>query len=372
LNNPLKPKEGLNGAPTGGLNGRSALAIKEFTMACPISISDYPTVTLAHGGGGKLMHQLIEKMIVPAFGSAIAESRHDGAVFEVGKGRMAFTTDSYVVRPLFFPGGDIGSLAVNGTVNDLAMCGARPLYLSCGLILEEGLPMETLWEVVRSLKRSAEAAGVQLVTGDTKVVEKGHGDGVFINTAGIGVIEHGLTIAPGSVRAGDAVLLSGDIGRHGIAIMAVREGLEFESAIESDCAPVAATVMRLLEAGIEVHCLRDLTRGGLGTTLIEIAETARLHIGIEETSISVREDVSGACELLGFDPLYLANEGRFVAIVPEAEAEWALAILREEHATAARIGTVDQRKVGLVTMKSRIGTQRIVDMLSGEQLPRIC
>jgi hydrogenase expression/formation protein HypE len=348
------------------------MATKEFRLACPISISDYPTVTLAHGGGGKLMHQLIEKMIVPAFGAAMAESRHDGAVFPVAKGRMAFTTDSYVVRPLFFPGGDIGSLAVNGTVNDLAMCGARPLYLSCGLILEEGLPMETLWEVVQSLKRSAEAAGVQLVTGDTKVVDKGHGDGIFINTAGIGVIEHGLTIAPGSVRAGDAVLLSGDIGRHGIAIMAVREGLEFESGIESDCASVAVTVLKLLEAGIEVHCLRDLTRGGLGTTLIEIAETAGVHIGIEETSITVGEEVGGACELLGFDPLYLANEGRFVAMVPEQETERALAILREEHGTAARIGTVDALKQGLVTMRSRIGTQRIVDMLSGEQLPRIC
>jgi len=347
-------------------------APKEFVLNCPIKISDYPTVTLAHGGGGKLMHQLIEKMIVPAFQSPLAESRHDGAVFSVGNARLAFTTDSYVVRPLFFPGGDIGSLAVNGTVNDLAMCGARPLYLSCGLILEEGLPMETLWAVIQSLKRSAEAAGVQLVTGDTKVVDKGKGDGIFINTAGVGVIEHSLTIAPVSVRPGDVVLLSGDIGRHGIAIMAVREGLEFESAIESDCAPVASTVMRLLEAGVEVHCLRDLTRGGLGTTLIEIAETANLHIGIEETKIAVREDVAGACELLGFDPLYLANEGRFIALVPESESERALAILRADSTEASVIGRVDAQHSGLVTMRSRIGTQRIVDMLSGEQLPRIC
>jgi hydrogenase expression/formation protein HypE len=283
---------------------------KNFQVACPIPISDYPTVTLAHGGGGKLMHQLLEKMIIPAFRNDLLESRHDGAVFPVGGARMAFTTDSYVVRPLFFPGGDIGSLAINGTVNDLAMCGARPLYLSCGMILEEGLSMEILWAVVQSLKRNAEAAGVQLVTGDTKVVDKGKGDGIFLNTSGVGVIEHKLLIAPKGVRAGDAVLLSGDVGRHGIAIMATREGLQFETEIESDCAPLNGTVQQLLDAGLEVHCLRDLTRGGLGTTLIEIAESARFQIAIEEMKIAVREDVSGACEVLGFDPLYLANEGR--------------------------------------------------------------
>src|SRR5512140_3583901 len=248
-------------------------AIKDFALTCPISITDYPTVRLAHGGGGKLMHQLISNMIVPAFASPIAEAAHDGAVFPIGNAKLAFTTDSYVVRPLFFPGGDIGSLAVNGTVNDLAMCGARPLYLSCGMILEEGLPMETLWAVVQSLKNSAEAAGVQLVTGDTKVVDKGKGDGIFLNTSGVGLIEHSLAIAPTSVREGDAVLLSGDIGRHGIAIMATREGLEFETAIQSDCAPLNGTVQRLLEARLKLHCLRDLTRGGLGTTLIEIAES---------------------------------------------------------------------------------------------------
>ncbi|HWR35309.1 MAG TPA: hydrogenase expression/formation protein HypE [Clostridia bacterium] len=349
-------------------------APKEFSLSCPISISDYPTITLAHGGGGKLMHNLIEKMILPAFSSPLAEPHHDGAVFNVGDARLAFTTDSYVVRPLFFPGGDIGSLAVNGTVNDLAMCGARPLYLSCGLILEEGLPMETLWSVVQSLKHTAEAAGVQLVTGDTKVVDKGKGDGVFINTAGIGVIEHKLTIAPSAVRAGDAVLVSGDIGRHGIAIMAVREGLEFESTIESDCAPVSGTVMKLIESGIDVHCLRDLTRGGLGTTLIEIAESSARDISIEETKIAVREDVGGACELLGFDPLYLANEGRFVVFVPQDEAEQALNVLRNarDGEGAAQIGRVTEGSSGFVSMRSRIGTTRIVDMLSGEQLPRIC
>ena len=343
-------------------------------MQCPIPISDYPSVTLAHGGGGKLMHQLLEKMVLPAFRNDLLESRHDGAVFRVGNARLAFTTDSYVVRPLFFPGGDIGSLAINGTVNDLAMCGARPLYLSCGMILEEGLPMETLWRVVQSLRDSAEAAGVQLVTGDTKVVDKGKGDGVFLNTAGVGVVEHDLKIAPTSVREGDAVLLSGDIGRHGIAIMATREGLEFETAIESDCAPLNGTVAKLLEAGLEVHCLRDLTRGGLGTTLIEIAEASKLQVAIEETKIAVRDDVAGACEVLGFDPLYLANEGRMVVFVPESQAEKALDVLRGGPGGefAGRIGNVRSDSPGMVTLKSRIGTTRIVDMLSGEQLPRIC
>ena len=273
-----------------------------------------------------------------------------------------------------FPGGDIGSLAVNGTVNDLAMCGARPLYLSCGMILEEGLPMETLWAVVQSLEQAAEVAGVQLVTGDTKVVDKGKGDGVFLNTSGVGVIEHGLSIGPTSVRRGDAVLLSGDIGRHGIAIMATREGLQFESTIESDCAPLNRTVQDLIAAGVDVHCLRDLTRGGLGTTLIEIAESSKLQIAIEEMKISVRDDVAGACEVLGFDPLYLANEGRMVVFVPENETDRALEILRHGPGGefASCIGKVISDAPGMVTMKSRIGTTRIVDMLSGEQLPRIC
>jgi hydrogenase expression/formation protein HypE len=343
-------------------------------LECPIPIRDYPAVTLAHGGGGKLMHQLLEKMILPAFRNDLLETRHDGAVFPVGNARLAFTTDSYVVRPLFFPGGDIGSLAINGTVNDLAMCGARPLYLSCGMILEEGLPMETLWRVVQSLRASAEAAGAQLVTGDTKVVDKGKGDGIFLNTTGVGLIEHNLAISPASVRQDDAVLLSGDIGRHGIAIMAAREGLEFETSIDSDCAPLHRTVLQLLEAGLEIHCLRDLTRGGLGTTLTEISEASKLHIAIEETRISVREDVLGACEVLGFDPIYLANEGRMIVFVPQHQADQVLAILRTGPGGefASRIGTVMAEGPSMVTMKSRIGTTRIVDMLTGEQLPRIC
>jgi hydrogenase expression/formation protein HypE len=287
---------------------------------------------------------------------------------------LAFTTDSYVVKPLFFPGGDIGTLAVNGTVNDLAMCGARPLYLSSAFILEEGLPMQTLRRVVESMRASAVAAGVQLVTGDTKVVDKGKGDGIFVNTAGIGVVEHELTISPKSVRPGDAILLSGDIGRHGVAIMATREGLSFESTIESDCATLWDPIAALLAAGVEIHFLRDLTRGGLSSGLIEIAETAHLRNIIDEKRVPVREDVAGACEILGLDPLYLANEGRFIAFVPPQQAERALVIMRDcpVAAGAVQIGRVLEGPAGLVTMKSRLGTERIIDMLSGEQLPRIC
>lgn len=346
----------------------------EFTASCPLPIANYPNVLLAHGGGGRLMQQLLDKLFLPAFRNPALDQAHDGARLELNGLRLAFTTDSYVVRPLFFPGGDIGTLAINGTVNDLAMCGARPRWLSAGFILEEGLPMETLWRVVQSMQRAAQAAGVELVTGDTKVVDKGKGDGLFLNTAGLGVIEHPQTIAPSQVRPGDAVLLSGDVGRHGMAIMSVREGLAFEGAIESDCAPLVAPVMGLLDAGLEVHCLRDLTRGGLTSALNEIAETARLQIDIEETAVPVREDVQGACEILGLDPLYVANEGRFVAFIPEPEADRALEVLRG-HAVcqgACRIGRVTAESAGLVTLRSRIGARRILDRLSGEQLPRIC
>jgi hydrogenase expression/formation protein HypE len=342
--------------------------------SCPIPISQYPHVMLAHGGGGHLTNQLIEQLFIPAFSNAALGARHDGARLEMAGATLAFSTDSYVVRPLFFPGGDIGTLAVNGTVNDLAMCGARPRFLSAGFIIEEGLPMETLWRVVLSMKTAAEAAGVTLVTGDTKVVDRGKGDGLFVNTAGIGLIEHARVIAPRSVQAGDLVLLSGDIGRHGMAVMAVREGLEFESRIESDCAPLAAPVLALFDAGVEVHCLRDLTRGGLASALVEIAQASGLHIRIEEAAIPVREDVRAACEILGFDPLYVANEGRFVAFVPAASADDALRVLRCDRvsAGATAIGVVSAAPAGLVTQRSRIGATRIVDLLSGEQLPRIC
>ena len=348
--------------------------VRDLRVQCPLPLNDDDHVQLAHGGGGRRMHELLEGLLLPAFGNDILLQRHDGATFSIAGAKLAFTTDSYVVRPPFFPGGDIGTLAINGTVNDLAMCGARPLYLSSAVILEEGLPMETLRRVVESMRASAEAAGVQLVTGDTKVVDKGKGDEIFINTAGIGVVEHVLTISPGSVKAGDAILLSGDIGRHGVAVMATREGLSFETAIESDCAPLWKPVEALLAGGIEIHCLRDLTRGGLSSGLIEIAETAGLRIAIEEPAVPVGEEVAGACEILGLDPMYLANEGRFMAFVRQAEAARALEILRgfDVSSGAVRIGEVREKPVGLVTMKSKLGTERILDMLSGEQLPRIC
>lgn len=346
----------------------------QFNPVCPIPISEYPQIMLAHGGGGKLMHELIERFFVPAFDNSLLGERHDGAVFNVANARLAFTTDSYVVKPLFFPGGDIGTLAVNGTVNDLAMCGARPLYLSSGFILEEGFETEKLWRIVQSMRQTADKAGVALVTGDTKVVDRGKGDEIFINTAGVGVVDHDLVIGPKQVKPGDAVILSGDIGRHGIAIMAAREGLEFETVIESDCAPLTSMVNRMITDGIEIHCMRDLTRGGLASALVEIAEACDLQIDIEEARIAVREDVRGACEILGFDPMYLANEGRFVAFIPESDVERTLQIMDSFPGRnySERIGTVTDAGRGGVILKSRIGASRIVDMFTGEQLPRIC
>jgi hydrogenase expression/formation protein HypE len=320
------------------------------------------------------MHQLIGKMFLTAFRNPLLETQHDSTVVELTGKKLAFTTDSYVVHPLFFPGGDVGSMAVHGTVNDLAMSGARPVYLSAAFIIEEGLPMDTLWKIVCSMQAAAKRSGVQIITGDTKVVDKGKGDGVFINTAGIGVIEHDQKITPQNVRPGDAVLVSGDLGRHGMAIMAVREGLQFESAIESDSAPIHEIVLELLKAGIEIHCLRDLTRGGLASALNEIAEAARVRIEIVEKSVPVREDVHAACEMLGLDPLHVACEGRFVAFVAPKNAERALQIMGGHAlgAGSAAIGRVAESSAPLVTLKSAIGASRILDMPSGEQLPRIC
>jgi len=349
-----------------------------FALSCPIPIEDYPHVLLGHGGGGRLTRQLIERMFLPAFENPMIQARHDGAVMPIGKTKIAFSTDSYVVRPLFFPGGDIGSLSVYGTVNDLAMCGARPLYLSAGLILEEGVPMETLWRVIQSMRSAADRAGVQVVTGDTKVVDRGKGDGIYINTSGVGLVESGVQIAPDRVKPGDLILLSGDIGRHGIAIMAVREGLEFENPIQSDLAPLSGPVLELLSAGLEIHCLRDLTRGGLASALNEIAEAAGIAIAIDEGRVPVREEVKGACEILGLDPLYVANEGRFIAFIPRDEGERALKILRNcpSSADASLIGEVTVKRSatfpGGVIAKSKIGVDRVIDLLSGEQLPRIC
>ncbi|HEV2399297.1 MAG TPA: hydrogenase expression/formation protein HypE [Candidatus Sulfotelmatobacter sp.] len=347
-----------------------------FNLSCPVPRVADDRIVLAHGGGGRLTHQLIEKIFIPAFANDALEQRHDGAVVPVNGARLAFTTDSFVVRPLIFPGGNIGDLAVNGTVNDLAMCGARPLYLSAGFILEEGLEMETLRTVVSSMQQAAANANVKLVTGDTKVVDKGKGDGIFVNTSGIGVIERNVktAIGPSSVQPGDAVIVSGDLGRHGIAILSVREGLEFESPILTDCANVWPAVEALLTAGIDVHCLRDLTRGGLATTLNEIASDRKICIKLEEALIPVNETVQGACEILGLDPLYVANEGRFAVFVPAAQADTALEVMKKIEVSqgAVRVGRVEESPGRTVVLQSRIGGNRVVDMLSGEQLPRIC
>ena len=344
------------------------------SFSCPIPRQQYANIVMAHGAGGTLMHRLVEEVFARTFANPLLDASHDSAVLSPGGVDLAFTTDSYVVQPLFFPGGDIGSLAVYGTVNDLAMSGARPLYLSAAFIIEEGLPVETLERVAESMRAAAARAGVCVVTGDTKVVERGKGDGLFVNTAGIGVVEQGFTIAPQQVRAGDAVLLNGDIGRHGMAIMAAREGLRFETTIVSDLAPLSELVARLLDAGVEVHCLRDLTRGGLASALNEIAGAAGLGISVDEKSIPVREEVRGACELLGLDPLHVANEGRLVAFVAPADAERALEIMRTDPlgADAHVVGEVTAETPSLVTMNTVFGGTRIVDMLTGDQLPRIC
>ena len=342
---------------------------------CPLPIADYPTVQMAHGGGGRMTQQLIDRLFVPSFANPLLAALHDGAVIPVGGARLAFSTDSYVVRPLFFPGGDIGSLAVHGTVNDLAMCGARPLALSCALILEEGLAMETLWRVVSSMRDAAAAVGVPIATGDTKVVDRGKGDGVYVNTAGIGIVPPGIEIDPRRARPGDVVLVSGMIAEHGIAIMSVREGLDFESPIVSDSAPLHDLVGTLLDRlGERVHVLRDPTRGGVASALNEIATAARVGVKLDESAIPVPPAVRGACEILGLDPLYVANEGKAIAIVAREVAEEALALWRAHPVgkNAARIGEVVEGPAGLVTLRSSIGGTRIVDLLSGEQLPRIC
>jgi len=350
--------------------------ITSFSLSCPVPRVADDRIVLAHGGGGRLTHQLIEKIFLPAFSNSMLEQRHDGAVVPVNGALLAFTTDSFVVRPLIFPGGNIGDLAINGTVNDLAMCGARPLYLSAGFILEEGLEMDTLRTVVTAMQQAAAKANVKLVTGDTKVVDKGKGDGIFVNTSGIGVIEANVkgTIGPAAVQPGDVVIVSGDLGRHGIAILSVREGLEFESPILSDCANVWPAVEALLNAGIEIHCLRDLTRGGLATTLNEIASDRNICVKLEEVLIPVEETVQSACEILGLDPLYVANEGRFAVFIPEAQADAALNVLKKVEVSqgSVRIGRVEESPGRTVVLQSRIGGNRVVDMLSGEQLPRIC
>jgi hydrogenase expression/formation protein HypE len=343
-------------------------------FTCPAPIPAVDRVLLGHGSGGKLSAQLVERVFLPAFGNATLDQLNDQATFSIDGVRLAMTTDSFVVKPLFFPGGDIGSLAIHGTINDLAMGGAQPLYMSVAFILEEGLPMESLGRIAESMRRAANAAGVQIVTGDTKVLEQGKGDGIFINTTGIGVVPGGLQLGSDRARPGDKIILSGSIGDHGIAILAQREGLEFETTIESDTAPLHKLVDAMLGTGAAIRCMRDPTRGGLSSSLNEIATRSQVGMLIEEEQIPVREEVRGACEMLGLDPLYVANEGKMIAIVESKWAERVVEAMRGHiYGREARvIGTVTEKQPGTVVMKTTFGTTRIVDMLAGDQLPRIC
>lgn len=342
-------------------------------FSCPVPLSRHAVVTLAHGGGGTIMKRLVDGF-VEAFGGPAPGDRHDGAVLELNGGRIAFTTDSYVIDPIFFPGGDIGSLAVHGTVNDLAVCGARPLWLSAGLILGEGFPLDSLERVVESMADAARRCGVRFVTGDTKVVGHPGCDGIYINTAGIGAVPPGVDVRPANVRPGDGIVVSGDIGRHGMAIMCAREGIGLETDIESDSAPIHGLVGRILESGIPVRCMRDLTRGGLAAALSEIATDSSTDFIIEEPSVPVNGQVRAACELLGFDPLHVANEGRFVTFVPGGMAADLVRLMAsfDPESTPACIGTVAGEGTGAVTLRSSLGTRRPMSVLSGEQLPRIC
>ena len=331
-------------------------------------------IDMSHGSGGKAMAQLVDEVFVKAFANPLLEQRNDQAMFEVAAGRMVVTTDSYVVSPLFFPGGDIGSLAVHGTVNDIAMAGAKPLYLTAGFIIEEGFALKDLDRIVTAMAEAARAAGVAIVTGDTKVVERGKGDGVFINTTGIGVVPPGVSPSGDRARPGDAVLVSGTVGDHGVAIMSTREGLSFETSILSDSAALHGLVADMVAAVPGIHVMRDPTRGGLATTLNEIAHQSGVGMVLEEASIPVREEVAAACELLGLDPLYVANEGKLVAICAPEDAETLLNVMKSHPlgAAAAIIGTVREDSHRFVQLETTFGGKRIVDWLAGEQLPRIC
>ena len=344
------------------------------SWTCPLPLRDYPNIVLGHGGGGKLSAELVENLFLPAFRNPAIECLGDSAILRIPAGRLAFSTDSFVVRPLFFPGGSIGELAINGTVNDLAMSGARPLYLSAGFIVEEGLPMAMLAKIVERMRVAAEKAGIQVVTGDTKVVEKGHGDGCFINTAGIGMIPDGREVGPARAKPGDAIIISGTIGDHGMAVMSVREGMEFDTVIQSDSAALHGLVEAIFAVSNEVHVLRDPTRGGLASSLNEIAAQSHVGMALNEDVLPVKPDVQSACELLGLDPIYVANEGKIVAIVSSSAADAVLEAMRRHSlgGDAAIIGKVVAERPGMLTAKTKIGGTRVIPMQIGEQLPRIC
>ena len=347
--------------------------MSDFSLSCPLPVMDRKTVVLGHGSGGKLSAQLIRDLFLPAFDNPLLAKLDDQAVLDAGGVRIAITTDSFVVTPLFFPGGDIGKLAVHGTINDIAMSGARPLALTAAFIIEEGLPMEELRRVVDSMAEAARYAGVPIATGDTKVVNRGSADKLFITTSGVGLVPPGVDISAGNARPGDRILLSGTIADHGMAVMSKREGLEFEGALASDTAPLHRLVETLLAAG-EIHSLRDPTRGGLAATLCEIAATARVGMETVAAAIAVREPVRAACELLGLDPLFVANEGKLVAFVPPDHAQAALRAMRgtPEGAEAADIGEVVAEHPGMVLLRTEVGGRRVIDLPFGEQLPRIC
>ncbi|MFC2133587.1 hydrogenase expression/formation protein HypE [Bacteroidota bacterium] len=348
--------------------------MNEINFTCPIPLTEYDKILLGHGSGGKLSAELIEKIFVPAFNNKILDQLGDQAVVDINGTKVAFTTDSYVVNPIFFPGGNIGDLAVNGTVNDLAVGGAKPLYISAGLILEEGFAINELCAVVESMKQAAKNAGVILVTGDTKVVDKGKGDKIFINTSGIGIIDDDVEISPQKVKPADKIILSGPIGLHGITILSKREGLEFDVELESDTTPLNHLVNKMLYASKNIRWMRDTTRGGLSSTLNELAKSTKLGVEIIETEIPIPESVKAACEMLGLDPLYVANEGNLAAVVPAEDADKIVEAMKKCPAGkgAVVIGEVVDDHQGMVLMKTLIGGKRVVDMLSGEQLPRIC
>ena len=354
----------------------SSQSVPDFSnWSCPLPLAGYPTIVMGHGGGGKLGNELVEHLFLPAFRNPELENLGDAAVLDLGGARLAMSTDSFVVQPLFFPGGSIGELAVNGTVNDLAVSGAEPRFLSASFILEEGFPLAQLAAIVDDMAKAAATAGVKIVTGDTKVVERGHGDGCYINTAGVGALRPGIQVGPHRAQAGDVILVSGMIGDHGMAIMSVREGLEFESQIRSDCAALTGLIAEVLAAaGQAVHTMRAPTRGGLASTLNEIAQSSGVGIEIDERSLPVRLEVQSACELLGLDPVYVANEGKAVFFVAPEAAEQVLAVLRAHPLgrDAARIGHVTAEHKGMLVARTAMGANRVIPTQIGEQLPRIC
>lgn len=341
---------------------------------CPAPLRDAPHITMGHGAGGALSGELVRHLFLPGYGEAAADGLGDSAVLPVADQRVAFSTDSFVVRPMFFPGGNIGDLAVNGTVNDLAMSGARPLYLSTAFILEEGTSLEDLHRVAHTMGEAARRAGVQLVTGDTKVVESGHGDGIFVNTAGVGVVDPGVDIRPDRAGPGDVVLLSGEIGVHGIAVMSVREGIEFGTALESDTAALNGMVADMIATGADIRVMRDPTRGGLAASVNEIAVSSEVGIEITEDALPIPDAVANACGLLGLDPMFVANEGKLMAIVSAEDADQVLKSMRRHELgrRAAVIGTCVAEHPGVMVSRTGLGATRVVDLPVGEQLPRIC